>query len=84
MRLILDVSEGSVFFMSNNFEDEGTTIHRNFETVPSGRALHPRTLGTAAVSLREHEILQLYLSFNYRTNFTQVYQNPQNKLTYKM
>jgi hypothetical protein len=60
MRLILDVSEGSDFFMFKNFEDEGTTIHRKFETrLPSGRALHPRTLGTAAISQREPEILQL-------------------------
>ena len=29
MRLILDVSGGSDFFMLKNFEDEGTTIRRN-------------------------------------------------------
>jgi len=60
MRLILDVSEGSDFFMFKNFEDEGNMIHRKFEThLPGGRALRPRTLGTAATSQRETEILQL-------------------------
>ena len=57
MRLILDISEGSDFFMFKNFENEGTTIHRKFETLPSGRALHPRTLGTTEISLREHAVL---------------------------
>lgn len=58
MWLILDISESGDFFMFKNFEDEGTTTHRKFETLPSGRTLHLSTLGIAAVSLREAEILQ--------------------------
>ena len=58
MRLILDVSEGSDFFMFKNFEVVGATIHRKLEThLPSGRTLPPRTFGTAAVSQLEPEIL---------------------------
>jgi hypothetical protein len=59
MRLILDVSDGGDFFMFKNFEDEGATIHRKFEAVPSGRELHPRTLGTTAVSGRTCNIATL-------------------------
>jgi hypothetical protein len=63
--------------------DEDTTIYRIAGSHLPAAGRHIPGDCTAAVCLWEPQFLQIQISFSIAPDFTQVQQNPQNKLSYK-